>query len=218
VAVTGRHQELWAVVPAKPLDQAKGRLAPVLDNASRSDLARRLLRHTLDLLLDSPQIDRVLVVSRDRAALDIARDLGAWPVAEPGGRGLNAAVRLAASIAGGEDCGALLVIASDLPLLSHTDLALIFESAARNSVVVAPDRHGLGTNAMLLRPPGIIDPAFGARSCLRHLGLARRIGVEPAVVHSPGLSFDLDVPADYTELLRRAPDWAAGVVPAALPA
>ena len=67
-------------------------------------------------------------------------------------------------------------------------------------VVLAPDRAGTGTNALLLRPPGSMPFAFGAGSYARHLALARKHGVAMATYRAAGTAFDVDGPADLAEL------------------
>ena len=69
-------------------------------------------------------------------------------------------------------------------------------------VAIVPDRHGTGTNALALAPPGAIQPAFGEGSCARHVAAAREAGVPFAVEELPSLALDLDTPADVVALTR----------------
>ena len=209
--------DTWAIIPVKPLSEAKSRLKPVLEDQSRSQLAVRLLRRTLSVVGGESQVQRVVVTSRDAQALLIAKHAGALPVPEAGGHGLNFALRQAATLATKRGALSLLIIASDLPILAPEDLQLLFSAAEDSPVVLAPDRHDAGTNAMFLRPPDLIQPAFGAGSYERHLNQARAAGIEPLVVRSLGLGFDLDVPSDYIDLQRVAPDeWGEAALMAGL--
>src|SRR5262249_9161913 len=126
-------------------------------------------------------------------------------VPEHAAGGLNEALRAVVIDALASGAGGVLIIASDLPLLEPGDVRSLIRVAEKSDVVIAPDRHGTGTNAMLLRPPDVIAPAFGVGSCQRHSVAAREAGIEPQVVRTTGLGFDLDVPSDYDDLRRLAP-------------
>ncbi len=70
------------------------------------------------------------------------------------------------------------------------------EGAAHSTVVVAPCRHGTGTNALLIHPPGLISFAFGPDSFAAHCAAARAAGVEPVIYRSVTVALDLDTPED----------------------
>ena len=169
-------------------------------------LAARLLTRTLGIVSQSTQVERLLVTSRDQQALALATDTGALALPERGDQGLNAAVTQAAALAAQEGIDRILVVASDLPLLTLEDLQLLFEAAEESSVVLAPDRHSSGTNALYMTPPGLIQPAFGPDSYARHVLRAREAHIEPLIIKTNGLGFDLDVPSDYEDLIRMAPE------------
>ncbi len=203
-----REGPLWAVIPVKPFDEAKTRLKPVLADAPRSLLAARLLRRTLLVLSQVAGIDVLAVTSRDRQALSIAREAGVLALEETVGRGLNFAVRLAQAEALKAGADGILIVASDLPLLSPSDVRLLLDASSQSGIVLAPDRHLTGTNALLLRPPDALATAFGIGSYQRHLALARAAAIEPCIIRTEGLGFDLDVPTDYEDLHRLAPrEW-----------
>jgi 2-phospho-L-lactate guanylyltransferase len=191
--------QTWAVLPGKRLDEAKSRLDSVLAAAERRALAETLFEHCLEVLRKSPAIDRTLVVSSDPGVLARADAGGAATIAETEA-GLNPALTLARAHALETEAGRLLVLASDLPFLSVDDLgALLMEASA--PVVIAPDRRRLGTNALLVNPPGIIDFAFGEDSFQRHLNFASAAGLSAVEVNLLGLAFDVDLPQDWQDLL-----------------
>ena len=90
---------LWAVVPVKPLRRGKSRLSGVLSDEERTSLNRKLLTHTIDTLIELPELEQVLVVSRDPEALALARYRGARTVLEDGAPHLNVALARATVIA-----------------------------------------------------------------------------------------------------------------------
>ena len=188
---------LWAIVPVKPLRRGKSRLAQVLTQDERKDLNRRLLAHTVDTLAAIPEIEHVLVVSRDPEALALARDHGARTVQENGALGLNIALAKATIVARNYITSGVLIVPADLPLLTPEDVHAMLERAKDPPVVVvAPDRHRKGTNALLICPVGLIGYDFGPDSFQRHCELAQRAGARLEICELPSLALDVDMPED----------------------
>jgi len=188
---------IWAIVPVKPLRRGKSRLAGVFSEEERTDLNRRLLEKTISTLKNIPEIEHVLVVSRDQAALALARDLGARTVLENGDSHLNVALERATIVAQTYETRGVLILPADLPLITSEDVSMMLERAADPPVVVvAPDRRKEGTNALLVCPAGLIEYHYGKDSFEKHCELARRAGARLEVCELPSLTLDLDVPDD----------------------
>lgn len=193
---------LWAIVPVKPLRRGKSRLASALSEDERAELNRYLLENTLAVLRELDEIEEVLVVSRDSQALSLARELGARTLQENGAPALNTALKRATVIAQVHASHGVLVLPADLPLLSRQDILTLISRAVQPPVVViAPDRHEEGTNALLLSPSDIIEYDFGENSFKRHCERAREAGARLEVVRLPSLELDLDLPEDL-DLVR----------------
>ena len=193
---------IWAIIPVKPLRRGKSRLAGALSEDERAELNQALLVHTLNTLSDIKELEQVLVVSRDPHALTIARQHGARTVQEDGQPQLNTALARATVIAKVHATRGVLVLPADLPLISREDvLTLIGKAGEPPVVVIAPDRHGKGTNALLLSPSGLIEYDFGVNSFQRHCERAKRAGARLEVVDLPSLGLDLDLPEDL-EIIR----------------
>ena len=193
---------LWAIVPVKPLRRGKSRLAGALSEDERTELNRTLLQHTLKTLSELKELEEVLVISRDPQALTIARNYGARTVREDGQPELNTALKRATVIAQVYATRGVLVLPADLPLISRIDVLTLIERAGEPPVVViAPDRHEKGTNALLISPSGLIEYDFGENSFQRHCEMVRNAGARLEVVNLPSLGLDLDVPEDL-ELIR----------------
>lgn len=194
---------LWAIVPVKPLRRGKSRLAGALTEEERAALNQELLERTLKTLTGLKELDKVLVVSRDSHALTIARNHGAKTVQEDGQPHLNTALARASVIAQVHATQGVLVLPVDLPLLTTDDVLELIDRAAKPPVVViAPDRHHKGTNALLMVPAGQIEYDFGEGSFQRHCEQAIASGARLEVVELPSLGLDLDDPEDL-ELIRR---------------
>lgn len=194
---------LWAIVPVKPLRRGKSRLAGALTEDERAELNRLLLERTLKTLTELKEVEQVLVVSRDSSALALARDLGARTVQEDGAPHLNTALKRATVVAQVYASRGVLVLPADLPLLSKQDILTLIERATDPPVVViAPDRHQKGTNALLLSPANLIEYDFGENSFKRHCERARKAGARLEIVTLPTLGLDLDLPEDL-ELVKQ---------------
>lgn len=199
---------LWAIVPVKPLRRGKSRLAGALSEDERTHLNQLLLEHTLTTLAGLKEIEQVLVVSRDPHALAIAREHGARTVRENGSPHLNTALTRATVIAQVYASRGVLVLPADLPLITRDDiLALIARAAGPPVVVIAPDRHKKGTNALLISPANLIEYNFGDDSFKRHCDRARKAGARLEIVSLPSLALDLDLPEDLA-LLAGLKNWA----------
>ncbi len=191
---------LWAIVPVKPLKRGKSRLAGVLSDEERATLNQTLFIHTLQVLSETPEIDHILVISRDPSALALAREQRARTLQEEGTPELNMALRRATVVAQVYATGGILILPADLPLLNVKDLQQLIGLAHDPPVaVIAPDRRMDGTNALLLKPVGLIQYAYGPGSFRIHSERAKAAGARLEVVHLYSFSLDLDIPADLDE-------------------
>ena len=193
---------LWAIVPVKPLRRGKSRLAGTLNEDERTQLNRALLQHSLETLSGVPGVNEVLVVSRDPNALAIAREHGARTVQEDGTPHLNTALKRATVVAQVYATQGVLILPADLPLVTREDIQVLLDRAVKPPVVViAPDRHGKGTNALVIAPAGLIEHDFGENSFQRHCERVKQAGARLEVVELPSLGLDLDEPEDF-ELVK----------------
>jgi 2-phospho-L-lactate guanylyltransferase len=195
---------IWAIVPVKPLRLGKSRLSGVLSDDERALLNRTCLEQTLRTLQDTSEISQTLVVSRDPAALAIARQHGARTVLEDGTPDLNGALTRATLLARNYATRGVLVLPADLPLLTREDVLSLLESVSQAPcVIISPDRHDNGTNALLVSPGGFIKYDFGPGSFERHCAQATTLGARLHVVRNAHVMLDLDTPEDL-EAFRQA--------------
>jgi 2-phospho-L-lactate/phosphoenolpyruvate guanylyltransferase len=184
-----------ALVPLRAPGAGKTRLASRLTVEQRAALAGAMLADVCHALEGVP-VDRVVVAAGGASAVAAAAALGVEVIHDPPGRpGLDASLRAAASRL--RPAGTLLVVTADLPRLTPADVRAVLD--ADGEVVVAPTLDG-GTGALLRRPPGVIETAYGPGSAARHLRLARAAGVRASTVRRPGLSHDLDTWDDLHHL------------------
>jgi 2-phospho-L-lactate guanylyltransferase len=192
-----------AVLPMKSFARAKQRLRIELPEQDRRALVEAMFSDALVALGRAPALERVIVVSGDRVAQRIAGGYGAH-VVEDDERGHNAAAGRGVAILLEEGVDRALLVPGDCPLLTPTDIdALLAYDIATPSALIVPDRHGTGTNALLLTPPDALAPSFGPDSLRRHLADAEAAGVHAAAVELDSLALDIDTPDDLEALQRR---------------
>lgn len=199
---------LHVLLPVRGIRDGKARLASVMPNDERERLIVGLLRRTLAVLAGWSASERVHVVSHDRAVLEMATIGGAMAVPEAVPAGLNSALRTARAAALAAGAGSVLCLPADLPLLSLRSLDRLHDAAdaalaagrGRPAVVAAAADSSGGTNALLLVPPAVIEPAFGDASLAAHLRAAAAAEASVQLVVDAALGFDLDTPADLARL------------------
>ena len=190
-----------AILPIKSFARAKRRLGDAVGGGERRALAAAMLEDVLAALGAVPGIVDVLVVTGEPAAVTVAGRAGATVLPDPDEAGQSAAAER--GIAGALERGAdrALLVPGDCPALDRDDVArLLTRGGAPPHVVIAPDRHGSGTNALLLAPPDAVAPAFGAGSLARHAARAHAAGATVKVCELPSLALDVDTPDDLAAL------------------
>jgi 2-phospho-L-lactate guanylyltransferase len=201
----------WAIIPVKPFNRAKSRLAPVLSPEEREALALAMFKHSVELLSQIHRLAGVLVVSRDTKALAIARDFGVHTLMESGQPDLNPALRRAALAVSSWGASGLLVMPADLPFVTADDIDAILKLGRYfQSVVIVPDGQRSGTNGLLLSPPELMPFSFGEGSFERHKLLAEATHATLSIYESPRMALDIDTPADLERYKQLS---AAGAQP-----
>jgi 2-phospho-L-lactate/phosphoenolpyruvate guanylyltransferase len=199
----------YALVPAKALDQAKGRLAELLTEHERRSLSLVMLSDVLKALNTARGVDRVFVVSPDQDILRDAERFGADPISQPPSlSGINEALKHALKVISLEEPTALLVLLGDVPAVTTDEIEFIVRALPRDvGAVICPSRAE-GTSALALRPPDVIDFRFGPRSFAHHEQEASARGVPLQIMRFDSLLNDVDEPDDLRYLLSHAGDTA----------
>ncbi|MEE8338600.1 MAG: 2-phospho-L-lactate guanylyltransferase [Xanthomonadales bacterium] len=189
---------LWALVPLKRLATAKRRLAPVLEPAPRTELMLSMAGDVLAALVQIEAVERVLMVSEDPAAEQLALNAGVeWFQVSPGG-GLNSDLECAAVFAQEQGARRALIVHADLPFLRPEPLRRFITHRCDKTTRLAACKAGTGTNLLLTPLPLTFPLVFGSHSLAR---FQRRLGEMAKVVHNSALSMDIDNPEDLDCLL-----------------
>ncbi|MGH2953281.1 MAG: 2-phospho-L-lactate guanylyltransferase [Solirubrobacterales bacterium] len=209
--------EATAIIPVKRFGAAKQRLLDTLDRPARAAIVKAMLGDVLDAVSGAERIERTIVVTgegrAERVALGHARRDGAEleVMEDPDDRGHSEAATLGIIRALALGARAAALLPGDCPLLDPAELDAALGRLEPGRVAVVPDRHGSGTNALLMAPADAIGPAFGEGSRERHLDRARRAGHDAVLEPLESLALDVDTPDDLgalAEVLRAEPECA----------
>jgi 2-phospho-L-lactate/phosphoenolpyruvate guanylyltransferase len=188
-----------AILPVKSFGAAKQRLAPALGSGSRQALAQAMFADVLISLRKVAGLDSIVVVTADPVAGATARGQRVLVLRDKAQTGQSAAASIGISYALAEGFERVLLVPGDTPLLDPGELAELLSSPRPVSIV--PDRHGTGTNALVLAPPDAIWPSFGPGSLERHVAAAEAAGVSYGVEEVATLMLDVDTGADLSALI-----------------
>lgn len=203
-----------AILPVKRFAYAKQRLGASVADPLRLDLARAMVGDVLGALSECRSVSLRIVVTNEPSVVNAARSLGALVVEDTAEAGQSAAVAIGLECALAAGAERVLCVPGDCPALDPAELdellaadAPAIRGAASTheaaEVVIVPDRHGSGTNGLLLSPPHAIEPSFGPDSRARHQRLARMAGVACRVERPGSLLLDIDTGADLAVLRER---------------
>lgn len=191
-----------AILPVKRFGVAKQRLAAGIDDERRAQVVAAMLGDVLEAIGEARSIERAIIVTGEPAAAELGVAAGADLLDDPGEGGHSGAALAGVARAEALGAGCVVLLPGDCPLLDPRELERLLTGVPGRYVAVVPDRHGTGTNALVLSPPNAIAPAFGEGSCARHVAAARDAGIPYSVEELPSLGLDLDTPADVIALTR----------------
>jgi 2-phospho-L-lactate guanylyltransferase len=191
-----------AIVPIKSFDVAKQRLSESLASGGRRSLVQAMFSDVLGALRRTEGIESIAVVTADVAAASVATGERMVVLHDDVSAGQSAATEIGIRHALAEGFERVLLVPGDTPLLNPPDLGELLLRCERDGIGVAivADRHGTGTNGLLIAPPDAFDPSFGPGSLERHLAQARERGLVHRVEALPSLEHDVDTPGDLAAL------------------
>ena len=200
-----------AVLPVKTFARAKQRIADAVEGEHRRELAEAMVADVLAALGQADGVEGVVVVTAEPRAQVLAREAGATVVLDAREDGQSGAVRTGIDVALAGGAERVLCVPGDCPALQPTEVEELLGAHPEAAVVIVPDRHGHGTNALRLAPPDVVRPSFGPGSFARHAARARAAGAVARIAQVPSLGLDVDTPDDLLALraaLDARPDGA----------
>jgi 2-phospho-L-lactate guanylyltransferase len=189
-----------AVLPVKSFGRAKQRLGAAVGQPDRGELAAAMLGDVLDALQAVGGLGELIVVTAEPRAAAAAQEAGAHLVDDPVEAGQSDAAwrGIRAAVAGGAERA--LLVPGDCPAVDPVEVGALLSGFEGVGLVIVPDRHGSGTNALRIEPPDAVEPSFGLGSFARHAALGRAAGVTVRVAQAPSLELDVDTPGDLAAL------------------
>jgi 2-phospho-L-lactate guanylyltransferase len=189
------------LIPIKDTATAKQRLAPVLDQASRTQLAQAMLSDVLSAVYEWKDRPAVGIVTSDPYAMRLAEEYKFEVIPDPDNPGETGAIEMATRVCVERGEESTLVIPADIPLIQAWELEEILEHAPTEGSVLVPAGDGRGTNAIFRRPANLFPLRFGNDSFIPHHAAAQATGTRCVVLKLPGIAVDVDNPADLHQLI-----------------
>jgi 2-phospho-L-lactate guanylyltransferase len=190
------------LVPVKNLSTAKQRLAAVLDQPARTELARAMVHDVVSTLATWTARPACALVTSDPFAIELAQQYDLEIIADPANPGETGAIEMATNICVARGIESTLVIPADIPLIQSSELAQILQAAPTVGSVLVPAADGRGTNAAFRRPANLFPLRFGNDSFKPHLAAAHAAGKTCIVLHLPSIAVDVDNPEDLWQVVR----------------
>lgn len=187
------------LVPVKNLGNAKQRLAAVLDQSSRTELAHAMLHDVLAALRNVKSV-RVALVTSDVFAVGLARGYGCEIIPDSANKSETDAIEMATGVCENRGIRETLVLPGDVPLITAEEVERILDAAPQQGSVLVPSADRRGTNAAYRRPAGLFPLTFGNDSFQPHLAAARATGLPCTVLEFPGIVLDVDTVDDLVQL------------------
>ena len=188
------------LVPVKNLENAKQRLASVLDQGTRTELAQAMLHDVLDALAACCSNSEVSLVTSDPFALNLAQTFSFQIIPDATNRSETDAIAMATQLCESRGVGSTLIIPADIPLIRPSEVTAVLQAAPEKGSVLVPAADGRGTNAIFRRPAALFPLRFGNDSFKPHLAAARATGNPSLVLSLPGIALDIDKPSDLAAL------------------
>jgi 2-phospho-L-lactate guanylyltransferase len=205
-------KDIWAVVPVKDTAAAKQRLAAAVPASLRQGLALAMLEDVLAALAEVRGLAGRLLVTIDPVARALGVRYGAECIEDGAEAGHTGAVAAAARRLAAENRGAMLTLPGDIPLVTASEIARLIEAHfPAPSFTIAPSHDEMGSNAIIVSPPEAVPLRFGDDSFRPHLAIARAHGIEPRIVHLPGVALDIDNPVDLAHFSQIGSRTRAGL-------
>ena len=189
------------LVPIKNTASAKQRLASILDQAARTQLAQAMLTDVLTALHEWKDRPKVGIVTSDPCAMKLAAEYRFEVIPDPDNPGETGAIEIATRVCVERGEESTLVIPADIPLIESSELEEIYKHAPAEGSVLVPAGDGRGTNAAFRRPANLFPLRFGNDSFKPHHAAAQATGKPCVVLNLPGIAVDVDNPPDLQQLL-----------------
>lgn len=199
-----KESDVVVLLPCKRFDVAKSRLTPILDEYERVGLIECMLLDVLEAVYASTRVSEIVLVSNDRRAHEIGNRFDARCLPDTSVGGLRESVTIATKILADSGQASIFILPSDIPAVTTDDIDSLISLASPDGVVLVPDRHCDGTNALLFPSTSNMEFHYGPHSFRHHLVMARRKGLSVSCANLASISLDIDTPEDLKFFTTRS--------------
>ncbi|MFT5134719.1 MAG: 2-phospho-L-lactate guanylyltransferase, partial [Gammaproteobacteria bacterium] len=186
---------MWVIMPVKAFKDAKLRLTGVLSPTQRAHLSFLMLDDILLTLSTSPDVQGITLISSDKSVEELARRYQSEFLLTDLDRGYSQDAHRGVISVGDRNIDTVAIIPSDVPYLSHEDLAQL-NLLHNNGMTICPAVVDGGTNALLFTPPLQVQLQFGVDSLRKYQNAAELANIPIQLKQIPGLEHDIDRPED----------------------
>ncbi len=191
-----------AIIPVKTFLQAKTRLGIPLEQKEK--ICEIMLEEILHTLSISPQIDKIIIVTKEKKALDISKKFNAVPIIDNKESGVNNAVALADNYLLENRFEASIVFPQDIPYIKTQDIDFMLKfKTASNFAIIVPSRRFDGTNALVRMPVNLMKTHYDEDSYKIHMSTAKKITRDVSLVFVKRIMLDVDNMEDLKFLLSQ---------------
>jgi len=191
-----------AIIPVKTFLQAKTRLR--LYSEQKEKICEIMLEEILGILSISPQIDKIIIVTKEKKALDISKKFDVIPIIDNEESGVNDAVALADKYLLKNGFEASIVFPQDIPYIKTQDIDFMLKFKADSDfVIVVPSRRFDGTNALVRKPVNLMKTHYDEDSYKIHMSAAKERTRDVSMVFVKRIMWDVDNMEDLTFLLAQ---------------
>lgn len=193
------------IIPVRELRDSKARLASILSATEREELTMIMFSEVIETIRKSQLIDEILTVTPDDQVAELGKSLGSKIILEDSSRGVNIAVFKGNEYYAAKGFNATLVLPADIPLIARSDLDRIIELASDNDVIITPSLNQDGTNALLQRPPAVIETFYDNDSFTNHVRESIERSLKSFIFRAPSIMLDVDSPQDILQVISQGP-------------
>ncbi|QUC63873.1 2-phospho-L-lactate guanylyltransferase [Nitrosopumilus sp. K4] len=194
--------KIAAIIPVKTFSQAKTRLN--LSDSQKEELCKIMLEEILHTLSISPQIEKIIVVTKEKSAIDMAKKFNAISIIDDEEKSVNGAVALADKYLLENGFDASIVFPQDIPFIKTQDIDFILNyKIPPNFAIVVPSRRFDGTNALVRMPVNLMKTHYDEDSYKIHMNTAKVHTRNVALVFSKRIMWDVDNIEDLEFLLEQ---------------
>jgi 2-phospho-L-lactate guanylyltransferase len=191
-----------AIIPVKTFLQAKTRLG--LSSEQTEKICEIMLEEILGILTISPQIDKIIIVTKEKKALAIGKKFEVIPIIDNEESGVNDAVALADKYLLKNGFEASIVFPQDIPYIKTQDLDFMLKFKSDSDfVIVVPSRRFDGTNALVRKPVNLMKTHYDEDSYKIHMSAAKEGTRDVSLVFVKRIMWDVDNMEDLTFLLAQ---------------